>query len=124
MDNCILIYDDEVSILEVMKIILEEEGFKVITSPNGETVFEDIEKYHPNLILLDIWMKGINGNEITEKLKADPKTKNIPVVLISALNETEVIANKVGADGYLKKPFDMDALVKMVNEKIASDKSA
>jgi CheY-like chemotaxis protein len=118
VESYVLVYDDEESILEVIQIILEDNGFKVKTSSHCEHIKEDIEKYNPPLILMDIWMKGINGHEITQELKSDEKTKYIPIILISALNETELIAKKVGADGFLKKPFEMDDLLKLVREKI------
>ena len=109
--HTILVYDDEEPILEVIKIVLEEAGFKVITSVHGETALSDIERYKPSIVLLDIWMKEIHGHEIVKKIKAKSLYKNMPVILISALNETESIANKVNADGFLKKPFDINELV-------------
>ena len=118
MSNCILVYDDEESILEVIKIILEEHGFEVISSTKGENIMQDVEANNPSLILLDIWMKGINGNEVAKQLKSDEKTKEIPIILISALNETQQIAEVAGVDGFLKKPFDMDELVKLVRSKM------
>jgi DNA-binding response OmpR family regulator len=118
MNNTVLVYDDEESILEVIQIILAEKGYNVIVSNSGESVDSDIETYNPGLILLDIWMKGINGYEIAKQLKSSEKTKHLPIILISALNEAETIAEKAGADGFIKKPFDMDFLTDMVKSKI------
>ncbi len=84
MNKTVLIYDDEESILEVIMIILEEHGYKVYTFLNRETIFDEVKKYSPDLILMDIWMKGTNGHEISLALKNDSKTKSIPVILISA----------------------------------------
>jgi CheY-like chemotaxis protein len=119
MGKTILVYDDESSILEVIIIILEQEDYTVVTANSAEYIIEDIKKYKPSLILLDIWMKGINGNEAANKLKSNEKYKAIPIILISALNETERIAGEVKADGFLKKPFDMDALLDMVKQNIS-----
>ncbi len=118
MTSSILVYDDEESILEVIKIILEDNGFDVFVSVNSENILTDIETYSPGLILIDIWMKGQNGDEIVKQLKSSAKNRSIPVILISALNEGEKLAKAAGADGFMKKPFDMEDLLVRVKEYI------
>jgi DNA-binding response OmpR family regulator len=119
MSNKILVCDDDESIGEVLKIMLESDGFEVMGLQNGKGIQKKVEQFDPNLILLDIWMPGIDGKEITKLLKENPATRNIPIILISALNDTSKIAMECGADGFLTKPFDMHHLLSTVRSHLA-----
>lgn len=111
----ILVIDDDEAIVEVIKIVLEEDGFKVTTDLKGE-FFDNTQKTLPDLVLLDVLLKGKDGREICKKIKADPQTSAIPVVLISANSpkEIEEATRQCGADGYITKPFDIYELTKVV----------
>jgi CheY-like chemotaxis protein len=106
----ILIADDDPGILEVMQLMLEDEGYEVITTVNGRTV-EAIKEHLPDLILLDIWMSGQDGRNICRGLKSKETTKHIPVIMVSANKDTEDIAKQAGADDFLSKPFDIENLL-------------
>jgi DNA-binding response OmpR family regulator len=121
--NKIIVCDDDESIVEVIKIILENEHYNVNTCDSEDSLFKCLETYEPNLILLDVWMHESDGRHIVKKLKASEVTRNIPVVLISALNELEVFAKECGADGYLKKPFEMHSLVAQIKELLEAKSS-
>ena len=110
----IFVVDDDPGILEVITIILSERGYEVVAFSDGTKVFEAVKKQKPDLIFLDIWISGSDGRDITKKLKSDPTTKKIPIIIISALNETEKIAKEVGADAFLEKPFDIEKLSLLV----------
>ena len=111
MPKNILIADDDPGILEVVKIILEEDGeYRVVTVSDGSKVESVIKQDRPDLILLDIWMPGMDGRELTKRLKSDPKVKNTPILLISAYDDIEGKAKEAGADGFIEKPFDIGAL--------------
>jgi len=110
----ILIAEDDKAIVEVMQIILTEAGYDTLTLKTGEKVHATVSKKRPQLLLLDIWLSGEDGAEIAKKLKVDEGTKDIPVVMISANTETEQIAKSVGADGFLRKPFDIDDFLRTV----------
>jgi DNA-binding response OmpR family regulator len=112
----ILVCDDDRSILEVIKIILEENGFGVLTLQTGKGILKKVKDYRPDLILLDIWMPGIDGKEITKLFKKDKDTKDIPIIIISALNETQKLSKNIGADGFLSKPFEMTDLLDIANK--------
>jgi two-component system phosphate regulon response regulator PhoB len=112
----ILVCDDDAGILEVTKIILETNGYQVETLDNGKSIIKKVKRFKPNLILLDLWMPGIEGKEITKLLKADPETKTIPLILVSAVNELGKIASGSAADGYLSKPFDMTELLSLAKK--------
>ena len=111
----ILVADDDPAILEVITLILEDAGYVVTTSANGETV-EKVQGELPDLILLDIWMSGMDGRDICNHLKAKPKTKNIPIVMISANKDAKAIAIEAGANDFLAKPFEMTKLLFMVEK--------
>ena len=112
----ILVADDDPGILDVMNIMLHDVGgYHVETTTRGETVLEMQDEY-PDLILLDLWMSGINGSEICERLKADEKTKDIPVIIFSANRDIQAISESVGADDYLAKPFQMNDLLDKVRK--------
>ena len=109
----VLVADDDPAILEVITLILEDAGYDVKTTVNGQT--EKLAKeYLPDLILLDIWMSGMDGRIICKDLKAQKITKHIPILMISANKDTEKIAKEAGADGFLAKPFDMKDLLNKV----------
>ncbi len=115
----ILLVEDDPSILEVTTIILEQEGYEVLKACNKTEVNEILEVELPDLILLDIWVSGLDGGLFTKKLKGDDKTKDIPVILVSANTDIQKIANDSGANGYLEKPFDLDDLIATVKKHLS-----
>lgn len=118
MKKTVLIAEDDKAILEVVKLILENDGYNTVSSDNEEEIHNIIKKEPPHLILLDIWLSGYDGGEIARDLKHSDKTKHIPIIMISANNETQKITKEVGADGFLLKPFDIDDLLKIVKKHI------
>jgi CheY-like chemotaxis protein len=121
MKKYILACDDDVGIAEVIRIVLEDKGYEIKTTSNSEEVYALIEERQPDLILLDLWMPGLRGEEIVTKLKNDKKTENIPIIIISASRETEIIAKQTGANTYLNKPFDIDKLEEIVDKYIQGE---
>lgn len=112
----ILVCDDDQSILEVIQIILEENGYIVKTKTNGKGIQKSISQIKPDLILLDLWMPGIDGKEITKIVKKDGLHSSIPIIIISALNNTQKISQEIGADGFIPKPFDISSLLSTVKK--------
>ena len=113
MSKKILIADDDPAILDSMQELLEDEGYIVETAADGRTV-EEVEDELPDLILLDIWMSGIDGRDIARKLKSQEATRHIPIVMFSANKDTEKIARESGAEDFLAKPFEIDELLDKV----------
>lgn len=108
----ILIVDDTPPNLGVLSEILKNEGYRVRPVPSGKLALQAIEKEKPDLILLDIMMPEMDGFEVCQKLKADPNYNNIPIIFISALNETKDIVKALsfgGAD-YITKPFQAEEI--------------
>ena len=113
MKKQILVADDNPAILDALKIMLEEEGYKVETTVDGATV-KGLKEPLPDLLLLDIWMSGIDGRDICKLLKSSAATKHIPVIMVSATKDIEQIAKDSGADDFISKPFQMEQLLAMV----------
>ncbi len=114
----ILVCDDDQGILEVTKVILETNGYETVTLDNGRAIQKKVKSFKPDLILLDLWMPGIEGKEITYLLKKNPETKGIPLIIVSAVSELDKIAGSTSADGFLPKPFDMNELLKLVKKHV------
>ncbi|MFH1441506.1 MAG: response regulator [Candidatus Omnitrophota bacterium] len=112
----ILCVDDEKLNLKLLKSILEPEGYEVWGVESGEAALAQAAEVFPDLILLDIMMPKMNGFEALRKLRADEKTRVIPVVMVTALVETEdrVKALKAGCDDFISKPFDKTELLARV----------
>ena len=109
MAETILIVDDDLDILELLKMNLEPEGYNVRTADNGESAVQSACANPPDLILLDVMMPQKNGFEVIEELKNIENTKNVPVILVTARGQTEdkVLGLDTGADDYITKPFDL-----------------
>ena len=110
-----MIADDEKDIVEVLSFILEDAGYEVNWTANNETT-KKVQEYVPDVLLLDIWMIGVNGQDICKYLKSQDKTRNIPIIMISAHSDTKKIALEAGANDFIIKPFDMEQLLSKVKE--------
>jgi CheY-like chemotaxis protein len=115
-NNKILIAEDDEAILEVLKSILEGEGYLTFSPRTERAIHEVVRTERPSLILLDIWLSGHDGGKIAKDLKAKEETKHFPVIIMSANNETQEIAQSVGADGFLLKPFTIEDLLKITRK--------
>ncbi len=115
----IVVIEDETDILEVIAYNLKREGYDVVTSTSGEDGWDKIEKTKPNLVVLDLMLPEVDGIELCKKLKSDPMTQSIPVIMVTAKGEESdvVLGLGVGADDYVTKPFsprELTARVKAV----------
>ena len=114
----ILIADDEPYILNILDFSLGAEGYTVVQAVDGQAALSLAGQHEPDLIILDVMMPGIDGYEACKRLKEDPQTKSIPVVLLTARNSLEDRrrGEEVGADGYMTKPFSPQRLLDLVQE--------
>ena len=112
----IFVADDDPDILDILRMMLKTRGYAVEVSSNANELFEYRQEELPDLILLDIWMSGLDGRDICVKLKENDNTKNIPVLFISANSNIHTITKEYHADGYIAKPFDMNAFLNTVRE--------
>jgi CheY-like chemotaxis protein len=110
----IMIADDDPSILDSVGLLLEYKGYKVQQLLNGNGLLT-LTGNLPDLLLLDIWMSGLDGRQICKYLKSNPGIRDMPVILISASKNIESSALEAGADGFLSKPFDLEELCTMID---------
>ena len=112
----ILIVDDEEGFLALLRQALEERGFEVSTASNAIDAGIEMSGTLPALILMDVKMPGIDGLQACQALKANPKTKDVPVIIISALSDESDIhrAKKIGVIDYFVKPVDMEKLISRI----------
>ena len=111
----VLVIDDDKDLLDVTKSLLTKRGFVVETDINWENGFEKIRRFNPQLILLDVFLSGIDGLEICKQLKSSPETNHIPILVFSAYPRIADSAMfEYGADDFISKPFEVnDLIVKM-----------
>lgn len=110
----ILAVDDDPAILDVVAQVLADEGYRVLTANSGRAAVEMAHQYAPKLILLDLMMPEMNGWQVVAELRSSPLTRSIPILLLSARRDTELMANNLGVNSYLEKPFDLDELLMRV----------
>ena len=120
----ILVVDDEVYILHILDFSLGAEGFDVITANNGELAIEKARQSRPDLIVLDVMMPVLDGYETCKRLKEDPLTKEIPVILLTAKGREvdKRLGFEAGAVDYIVKPFSPSRLIERVEEIIGCHK--
>ena len=112
----VLVVDDDVDILSVVKILLSSQGYKVHTLYNGEHTFELAKTFQPDIILLDVGLAGHDGREICKGLKGDATIKDIPVILFSAMPGIKETLSKYDAADFIAKPFDVYDLVETIKK--------
>ncbi len=122
----IIFVEDESDIQELVQFNLTREGFQVTGYTSGEEGLSAIKKVKPDLILLDLMLPGIDGLEICRQLKRDPRTENIPVIMITAkTEESDIVAGlELGADDYLTKPFSPKVLIARIRSVLRRQKAA
>lgn len=113
---CVLIVDDEPRNRELLRVILAPEGFLILTAASGEEALSIVAQQAPDLILLDLMMAGMDGYEVAAKIKSDPSTKSIAVILVTALDDqsAKLRGLSAGAEDFLTKPIDRAELVARV----------
>ena len=112
----ILIVEDEESLLKLESILLTSKGFEVKGVTNGRAALEEIQKSHPDLVLLDIMLPEMDGFEVCKKIKEDPQTREIPVIMLTAKKTREDMekGKEVGADCYITKPFKSAMVIETI----------
>lgn len=114
MNKKILIFDDDKTILEVITIIFEENGYQVEISETSHDILEKVSQFRPDVILMDNWIPKIGGVEATRMLKNSADFKDIPVIYVTANNDIVALTKEAMADDYVAKPFNLDDLEEKV----------
>jgi adenylate cyclase len=121
----ILVVDDDASIRRMLQLLLNETGYRVSTASTGEEALAYMELVTPDLVLMDLMLPGINGQQVTERIKANPEKPFIPVILVTARNDakSKVMALDAGADDFLVKPVEFAELLARVRAMLRLQRS-
>ena len=122
-DAKVLLVDDDPVILKLLQVNFEMEGYTVMTAADGVEGLEKARSERPDIVLLDIMMPRMDGLQVTQALKGDDSTKDIPIILLSAKAQASDIqaGRDMGADDYLTKPFDPLELLERVGDLLSGD---
>ncbi|MBN2643905.1 MAG: response regulator [Desulfuromonadaceae bacterium] len=117
----ILVVEDEESLLKLESILLTSKGFEVVGVPHGLAALNVLETEKIDLVLLDVMLPEIDGFEVCRRIKENPRTRNLPVILLTAKKSHEdmVRGNEVGADWYVTKPFKSAKVIEMIEKLLA-----
>jgi two-component system cell cycle response regulator DivK len=120
-NEAILIVDDNAANLKLARLLLTAEGHDARTAIDAEQALKLMETFKPGLILMDIQLPGMDGLTLTQKLKADPATREIVIVALTAyaMKGDEERARAAGCDGYIAKPIDVNTLPMQVSQYLA-----
>lgn len=111
----IMVCDDDQGILDVLQMLLESEGFTVFTEINSTNLIKQIQIDEPDLILLDLWMPLLSGDQVLKAIRNTQAVQDIPVIVLSASVDGDDIAADAGANDFVAKPFDLDDIVSKIN---------
>lgn len=111
--SLILIVEDEKDLADLMQFNLRQSGFEAMAVPDGEQALAVVQERNPDLVLLDLMLPGIPGTEVCRQLKSSPRTRNVPVIMVTARGEEvdRVVGFELGADDFVTKPFNMRELI-------------
>lgn len=120
----ILIVEDVEDHLEIVKLILEQHSYSVISATNGKSGLEMADKMKPDLIILDVMLPEMNGFEVARAVRNNPAINTIPIIMLSVkTNQEDVEAGyRAGANEYISKPFSLEELVKKVKKHLGEEK--
>jgi two-component system phosphate regulon response regulator PhoB len=115
----ILILDDDEDLLAVLSLLLIDSGYDIQALSTGEQIFDEIRKFHPDLILMDIMLAGMDGRLICKRIKAKSDTQNLPVILISGSHNLSKNLLEQGApNDFMTKPFNLGLLLKKIENQL------
>lgn len=114
MQKKVLICDDDEGILDLLTLVLGTKKINTVTERNSSNIFNKISQENPSMLILDLWMPVISGEQIVKRLKLNEQTKNLPIIIFSANADGKKIAHDAGADEFLEKPFDINKLLDRV----------
>ncbi len=124
----ILVVDDEPDVVKTLSKAIRRQGFDVVSATDGEQALERVKDSHPALVILDIIMPKLDGIEVLQRIKGDPQTASLPVIMLTARagDEDMLKGYKYGANYYISKPFRIAEVldgIKMVFQSIEEEKS-
>ena len=119
----ILLIDDDKDLLEVTQGLLKKRGYEVAINASWEDALTKIESFKPQIILLDVFLNGVDGLDICKQIKSMPQTKDIPVLIFSAYPRVaQRVIYEYGADDFIEKPFEVNDLIAKVHSVLSQTK--
>jgi len=118
MAKKVFVFDDNIDILDLCRIILEDAGYDIRTSSTSNEIIDQVAAYMPDIIFMDNWLPDVGGIDATRALKSNESLRHIPVIYFSANNDVASLAAQAGADDHLPKPFDIQALEDIIHKYI------
>lgn len=112
--HCVLVVDDDEDVLLLIQGLLRSQGYIPSISPNGENMMDIITQSRPDLILLDLQMKGLDGGTVCHLLKSNHTTSTIPIIMCSASENVAKVTQECGANGYIRKPFEASQFTRTI----------
>jgi two-component system response regulator MprA len=108
----ILVVDDDADLCDMISICLSAEGYAVDSARDGRSALDEVARFAPTLILLDLWLPVLDGRHFAAQLRADGRTT--PLIVVSAADDAQSVAREIGSTAFLEKPFAMDDLLGVV----------
>lgn len=115
----ILVVEDEVAIAQVVRLLLEEEGYAVTLAANGHDGWAQLAAQRPDLVISDLMMPGLTGSELYDRIQSDPALAGVPVLIMSAAGDPD-LGKRGNYAGFLPKPFDLQTLLRLVRQAIGA----
>ncbi len=120
----ILVVDDDSGIGEMLQTLLEFYNFEVTVTERPDQTEKLIQENNIDLVMLDMLISGVNGTEVCARLRKNEETKDVPVLMMSALHDAGSKCRKAGANDFIAKPFEMDDLIARINKILVQSRSA
>jgi CheY-like chemotaxis protein len=119
MAKKVLVVDDETDMLNVVRYTLQKVGYEVVTCDNGRNVWDTVQQSKPDLMILDVMLPGIDGYSLGIKISQEESTKNIPIIVMTALEPSKTLFQKFPqVKAFLTKPFKTESLIQSVEQAI------
>ncbi len=120
MEKRIIVVEDEENVRETLDIILTNAGFTVKSFATGDRVIDTIQEFHPDVILLDVMLDDLDGRDICKSIKENPLTHNIPVIMLSGVDDVYNAISDVGANDVVSKPFSEATLINRIERQLSN----
>jgi len=118
-ENLVLICDDDENIADTLGLIVESAGVHVFVEYHSENIFTRLKEHQATMLIIDLWMPVMSGDEVIRQLRAEPVFKDLYIICISASIDGRKVALDAGADVFVAKPFDMDDIIATVEQGFA-----
>ncbi|WP_341831935.1 response regulator [Sphingobacterium thalpophilum] len=116
----IMICDDDQGIVEMLYLFLDLEGYQVLCETNSTNLTKQLIAYQPDLLLFDLWVPVLSGDQLIKIIRNTPEIKNIPILVLSASVDGRDVAEGLGSNGFIAKPFDLNEITSSIHDVLAS----